>query len=86
MMELGMVFAALAFITWLAVAIWGVYFVRNTTEIVSELKRSEVIFVSKVGRGAEVSIFNQTEVDGGVTFTARPDRPESSKRETPVSG
>ena len=85
MMEVGAMFAALAAATWLCVTIWGAYFVYNVTEIVSLLKRSEVIFVSKVGQGSEVSIFNQTEVDGGITFSARQARGESSNKDSPVS-
>ncbi|SFI59461.1 hypothetical protein SAMN03080618_00851 [Aquamicrobium aerolatum DSM 21857] len=81
-----MMFTAMAAITWLAVTIWGAYFVYNVMGIVTELKRSEIIFVSKVGRGAEVSMWNQTAVDGGVTFTARPGLPESSKSDMSVLG
>lgn len=86
MVEIGLLFAAMAALTWVAVTIWAVYFVHNVTEIVALLKRSEVIFVSKIGRGAEVSMWNQTAVDGGVTFTARPGLPESSKSDMSVLG
>lgn len=86
MVELGIVFAALAALTWLAVAVWGAYVISNVIGLVRLLNRSEIIFISKVGLEADVSIFTHADEAGGVSITARPVRDASVKTSTSVTG
>ena len=72
MPEFAMVIALLTFVNWLLLLFYTWLVTRYTSELAAALKKSDIIFVSKLDANAEVSMWNNLPVGGGFKFDAKP--------------